>query len=360
MKLLLPISLVIAGSCPALAQDNDQIGFTIYGQINRAILSYDDGDGRETYPLVDNSKSVSRIGVTYDGAWIDGWRFHARGELALKKRETNRVSRQDPWDEDYKLDRTEIRKIEASFEHADLGTFSFGQGAMSADGITGMDLSLTTVVAGTPVQDAAGGQFLVPRDGQNSRVRIKQAFRSLGSSRRLRFRYDAPIRHGVRFVMAAGQEVLSYENSQKYADTSLRYDGDHGDIRVRVGAALRWIEEKPNVFIASGSILHRPSGWNASLAMGREQGGGHYGYAKLGYIAKWFDFGVTALSIDSYFGDNIAGRDGESRSYGLAVVQKLKNPKMDFYALYRQYDYDTPKNSFKSASGILAGVRWRF
>ncbi len=331
-----------------------------YGQINRGILGFDDGEDTNNYYFVDNSKSVSRIGVTHDTPLSNGWKLHLRGELALRRKETNAVSTDDPDHDSFDFDRTEIRKIEAGFKHERFGTFTIGQGAMAADGITGLDLSLTTVVAGTPVQDAAGGQFLLPVEPSDTRIRVKQAFRSMGSSRRLRLRYDAPVTNGFRFVAAAGQEVLSYTDDQYYADTSLRWDGDRGDFRFRVGGALRWIENRPDVFIASGSFLHRPSGWNVTLATGYDSDQSRYVYGKIGYIARWFPIGQTALSLDLYDGDSVATSNDSSRSVGFAVVQKIKDPKIDLYALVRRYDYDEPTVAYKGATAILVGARWSF
>ncbi|WP_270726327.1 porin [Shimia sp. Alg240-R146] len=373
MKRLVSFWLVLLGCATgSVAQEAGADGrgiFSIYGQINRGVLSYDDGLARDTYWFVDGSKSVSRIGATYDRDMRGGWRFRARGELALRWKETNQISQSDPHHSGYKFDRREIRKIEVEFKHDAYGTFSLGQGAMAADGFTGLDLSLTTVVAGAPVQDAAGGMILRPIGAAPNDLLIKQAFRTMGSSRRLRIRYDSPMLGGVRFAMAAGKEVLSEFNDSSYADISVRYDGDHGDYRLRGGAAFRWIEgsgrNKRDVLIASGSVLHRPSGWNLSMATGHEDGGGRYVYGKVGYIARWWKVGHTAFSIDIYEGNDIAKdvlgvSGGVSRSYGFAVVQRLKKQGVDLYALVRRYDDETPVPQYQASTAILVGARWRF
>ncbi|TCL00329.1 hypothetical protein BXY66_2970 [Shimia isoporae] len=374
MKRVFTAMTALVGFATAVAAEDapaDGRGvFGFYGQINRGVLSYDDGLSRDEYWFVDNSKSVSRIGATWVQDMRDGWRFRARGELALRWKETNRIDQDNPHDRDYKFDRGEIRKVEVEFRHDDFGVLFAGQGAMAADGFTGLDLSLTTVVAGTPVQDAAGGMFLRRVDGANSTLRIRQAFRSMGSSRRLRLRYDSPMLGGWRLAIAAGREVVSEASSSQFgkifADASARYDGDHGDFRLRGGGAYRWIENGKNVFIASGSVLHRPSGWNFTLATGHEAAGGRYSYGKIGYIARWFDIGQTALSIDYYsgqdlYGGNIAGAgNGDSVSYGFAVVQKMRDPKIDFYALIRRYEYDTPTVAYHDSIAFLAGARWQF
>ena len=363
----LALGLVFATSAVSQHNEAPPEGWSIYGQINRGVLAYDDGPTDNTYGFVDNSKSVSRIGATYDTPLDNDWRLHARGELALKWKETNTVNRLDPNDANFEFDRTELRKLEVEFIHDRYGKLTFGQGAMAADGITGLDLSLTTVVSGTPVQDAAGGQFLVPVGTDvPSDKQIKRTFRSMGSSRRLRFRYDAPITNGWRFVAAAGQEVLSYTDDRNYADASLRYDGDHGDFRLRAGGAYRWIEDRPDVFIASGSVLHRPSGWNVTFATGHEQSGAHYYYGKLGYIARWFDIGHTAMSVELYDGASIYQNAAtpvaysDSRSYGLAVVQRLRPSGIDLYALVRHYEYADSDADYQDGLAFLAGARWSF
>jgi hypothetical protein len=364
MKRLVSFLLVLlgcaTGSAAQEAGANGRGTFSIYGQINRGVLSYDDGIARDTYWFVDGSKSVSRIGATWDQDMRNGWRFRARGELALRWKETNQISQSDPHQSGYKFDRREIRKVEVEFKHDTYGTISIGQGAMAADGFTGLDLSLTTVVAGAPVQDAAGGLFLRTVSGAPSNLRIRQAFRTMGSSRRLRLRYDSPTLGGVRIAVAAGQEVLSYTNDAAYADISARYDGDHGDFRLRGGAAFRWLEAGQDVVIASGSVLHRPSGWNFSMATGHEQSGGDYHYAKIGFIGRWLKQGHTVFSIDIYDGKNLAGAGGDSRSYGLAVVQRLKGPGVDLYALVRRYEYGTTTTPYHNSTAFLAGARWRF
>lgn len=365
--------LLTASSVPVVAQSQSTsppTGFNIYGQINRGFLTFDDGVSEQSYWFVDNSKSVSRLGITYDQPLNDVWRLHARGEIALRWKETNAISQSNPTDVSYKFDRRELRKLEAEFIHDRFGKFTIGQGAMAADGITGLDLSLTTVVAGTPVQDAAGGQRLQFSGGTLSERNVKEVFRSMGSSRRLRLRYDAPITKGWRFVAAYGQEALASSNSFNhglhYGDASLRYDGDHGNIRLRAGGAYRWIEDTPDVFIASGSILHRPSGWNATVATGYETSDARYSYVKIGYIGRWFDVGHTAISIDIYDGKNIYVRSdadiggGSSRSYGLAIVQRIKSSNMDIYGLLRRYEYTEASTDFRDATAFLTGIRWTF
>ena len=335
--------------------------YVIYGQINRGFLSFDDGAVKENYALVDNSKSVSRAGATYTTKFGSGWTAEGRFEFALRKRETNRVSILDPDDSQYSFDKSELRKLEVSFGHENFGRVFVGQGAMATDGITGEDFSLTTVVAGAAVQDVAGGQFLRLSDGSLSNVKIRQAFKTMGSSRRLRIGYISNTNAGFIFAIAAGQEVLSDFDDRVYADASIRYRGDHGDFRTRFGVGYRVLENNPDAVIGSGSVLHKPTGLNLTVAAGSEIGGeGSYGYTKLGYLKKFFDIGPTAFSLDVYDGNNIHASGGSSGSYGFAVVQKFSKQKFELYATVRRYTYSEPSASYLDSKAILAGFRLTF
>ncbi|PRY20644.1 porin-like protein [Aliiruegeria haliotis] len=335
--------------------------FAFYGQINRGSLQYDDGVATERYHFVDNSKSVSRIGATYSADLDNGWNIGSRVELAMRKRETRRVSILDPNDAGYSFDKTELRKLEISFGNDTFGRVFVGQGAMASDGVTGQDLSLTTVVAGAAVQDVAGGQYLRFGDGSLSNIKIQSVFKTLGSSRRLRIGYVSPSFSGFSFSAAAGREVLSDTDESSYADASLRYRGDHGDFRTRFGVAYRTLEERSNAVIGSGSVLHRPTGLNLTIAAGAEvDGQGSYTYLKAGYLKKLSDLGPTAFSVDYYDGRGIRTAGGESRSQGFTVVQKVSKHKLDLYATYRPYQYSEPNAEFKDGKAILAGVRWIF
>jgi len=344
-------------------------GFDFYGQINRGILFFDDGADSDVYPFVDNSKSVSRLGLTYDTALNNGWHFQARGEVGLVWGETNAINQVDRFSGSFGAASEPLRKLEVSFAHPERGTFYVGQGAMASDGVTGQDLSLTNVVAGAAVKDIAGGFFFRRTDGTLSTIRIKDRFRTLGSSRRLRVRYDTPVNRGLSFSMAAGREVLEDRDGRYYADAAVRYDGQQGDWRYRGAAAIRWAggydatQFKPRQlsFIASGSVLHKPSRWNLTLAYGVEQDAGHYIYAKLG--RRWYKFlpyGWTAASLDYYYFEDPRANAQTGNSIGLAVVQQFKQQKFEAYATIRSYDYDDDIADYFDSLAVLTGIRWRF
>lgn len=240
---------------------------------------------------------------------------------------------------------------------------------MASDGVTGQDLSLTNVVTGAAVKDVAGGFFFRRKDGTLTNFRIKDRFRTFGSSRRLRLRYDTPTRNNLTFSVAAGKEVLDDRDRRYYADAAVRYDRTQGDFRYKVAAAIRWAGGNPNTdfrrrdlnFIASGSVLHKPSRYNLTLGYGIAQGAGYYIYTKLG--RRWYDllpWGWTAFSIDYYYTKDGPDRDQIGKSVGLAAVQRIKAHDLDIYATIRRYDYDDPDADYFDSLAVLTGVRWRF
>jgi len=350
--------------------ETEQLGFNFYGQLNRGILWYDDGADDDVYPFVDNSKSVSRLGLTYDQSLDNGWHFQARGEIGLNWKETNNINQLDPNDSHYDFWDEGIRKLEVSWAHPEYGTFLVGQGAMASDGITGQDLSLTTVVAGTAVKDMAGGLLLRRADtGQLSNVRILDRFPTLGSSRRLRLRYDSPVSQNWSFAMAVGKEVLNSNDGRYYADAAARYDATKGDYRVKFGAAVQWAGGNPETtfrnddvtLAVSGSVLHRPSRYSLSGTLGLRPESGGYIYAKFG--RRYYDLfsaGWTAFSIDHYYAREVVGRGDVSHSTGFAVVQQLKQQNSHLYLAVRTYDAKDELASYLRSWAVLTGIRWEF
>lgn len=360
--------IFVASACYSEGlKEPSQFGY--YGQINRGILSFDDGQNQGTYSFVDNSKSVSRLGITFDSNLQNDWRVQAVGEIGLIWKQTNSISQTNPSDSGFEFSKRSLRKMDLALSHPELGTFYFGQGAMASDGITGQDLSLTTVIAGAAVKDVAGGFYFRKKDGSLSSFRILERFRTLGESRRFRVGYKSPDLNGVTFSAAVGREVLVEEDKRYYADTAVRYDGTFGDYRVKGGAALRFaggysgtkFRDSELNFIASGSMLHKPSRFNLSVAYGNARDEGHYVYAKVG--RRWYNllpWGWTAASIDYYYTKDGPDRDRIGNSIGLALVQRIKSHDLDLYMTIRKYEYDDKESDYFDSLAVLAGIRWRF
>ena len=89
IRLTAPFLLALAGGAAAQGLPPIEHQFpngsvvTFYGQINKGILQYDDGQETESYGLIDNDNSGTRAGIRYTQEF-DGWTFENRNEISLR------------------------------------------------------------------------------------------------------------------------------------------------------------------------------------------------------------------------------------------------------------------------------------
>ena len=141
---------------PLWAQDLPKIEKTFenggtlrfYGQINKGVLSYDDGQETESYGLIDNDNSNTRFGLTYTQDFGDRWKYLGTIEIAYAPFSTSNTSilQQSPPSSAYEFTNANIRKIDNKFSHPDYGAFYLGQGDMASNNTAEVDLSGTTVI----------------------------------------------------------------------------------------------------------------------------------------------------------------------------------------------------------------------
>jgi hypothetical protein len=141
-----------------------------YGQINKGVLQYDDGEATRSYGLIDNDNSGTRFGLRYTRVRGD-WTFENVNEFAYTNDSTSNVNILDP-SPDYVWSNSNIRKIDFTFANESYGKFWIGPGSMATDGILEVDLSGPGVVAYSSVADSAGAQLLRFWDGSLSVVQI--------------------------------------------------------------------------------------------------------------------------------------------------------------------------------------------
>ena len=102
------------------------------------------------------------------------------------------------------------------------------------------------------------------------------------------------------------------------------------------------------------------NGINVQVAAGKRNGGGSYGFGKLGYIADWWQVGSTALAVGYYDGSDF-NRDGsDSDAYGVGLVQYFDEIGLQAYATYRVYSYADSVAAYKNLSALAFGARWQF
>ncbi len=362
---------------PLWAQDLPKIEKTFenggtlrfYGQINKGVLSYDDGQETESYGLIDNDNSNTRFGLTYTQDFGDRWKYLGTIEIAYAPFSTSNTSilQQSPPSSAYEFTNANIRKIDNKFSHPDYGAFYLGQGDMASNNTAEVDLSGTTVISYSSVADSAGGQLLRQSDGTLSDIEIKDAFTNYdGLSRQVRVRYDSPLWSGFGLRTSYGRNLLSDDEDvreQDLYDIAAVYEGEFNDFKVVAQTAYSWKGSDITIFDASGSVLHVPTGLSFTAAAGTQDKSdvsGSYGYAKIGWQGDLVSWGKTAVSVDYYGGSDIAAEGSDSESWAFSVVQNVPRWNTELWMTWREYDYSETDTEFDSASAFFVGARFKF
>ena len=331
---------------------------TLYGQINIGQLDFDDGFDHHA-KLRDNPNSPSRVGLRLETEFDNGRRLFLNLETAVPKSVFDRVFNA-PTDggNDNQWDKSLLRKAEGRLTVPNVGYFSFGQGSMATDGITGFDFSKTTVAASNSVGDTGSGFLARLSDGSVSKTDISAFFPNYDGARRFRLRYDGHEKNGLSWAVSLGREVLSEGNDNTYADVALRYETEWRGFGVKSGIGYSHNGKSADFISGSVAGLDTISGLNFALAFGASKTGGKYAYGKLGVIREIVKLGWTAVSVDYYLSrDPLNIADG-SKSWGVAVVQKIDAYDLELYATYRRYDVNGAVVQIADSSALFVGARF--
>ena len=347
---------------PKLRVGDDQAYIELYGQINKGVLGFDDGESTLGYPLVDNGNSSTRAGLRASTVLSEGWSLGGNLEWEWTPYSTNYVNQLNRDDIDW--DSELLRKAEAYLTSEQYGKLWLGQGSMASDSTAEVDLSGTTVIGYSLVADMAGGPFFRLNDGQLSSVHVKDAFTNYdGLGRKLRVRYDTPSFSGFSLATSVGTQVVPTETDVTVWDVAARYDQTYDEFKVSAAVAYSEPAEDQNLYDGSVSVLHVPSGISLTVAAAYSDESvtdGRYGYIKLGYQTDYFEAGKTAISIDAFTGQDIDALGSDSTSFGLQLVQNLDYLQTELYLGVRSYSYDEPGVSIDDSTAVLGGARMKF
>ncbi len=131
---------------------NDKVGVKLYGHVNRAVMSVDDGND-STILHVDNSHSESRAGLKAKGAASEGLTIGGTVEVQWQSNPSHEVS----MDEESIAAELKERKMEVYFDFKDIGKLYLGKGDMASDDTSEVDLSGTSLAGNSGVADAGEG-----------------------------------------------------------------------------------------------------------------------------------------------------------------------------------------------------------
>ena len=343
----------------AARKGNRTTSVQIYGQVNKALLIWDDSAMRDAY-VTDNDASSSRFGILGESQIKPGWYAGFRMEVELKDAASDLVSNGAEGDEGT-ADDIRLRKSYVYVESDAFGRLSLGQQSPATDDITIINL-------GAQMSDAAlhySNNFKIKLDF-GTMVTVDRTWgyfaHTVDSFRGDFIRYDSPTIRGFVLSTAFGENDVW--------DVALRYAGDWNQIQVAAGAGFMDAREHEFEDLrGSFSVLHKDTGLFLSAAGGMRddefpaigQGNGaHFYFAQLGIkrpvlpfgdmtiygeFGKYSDYGVGRL-IQANLGNpdrfTTWGQvsDSEIQRLGFGVEQAVDSSGLLLYAQYHLYQAD--------------------
>lgn len=339
------------------------VKLAISGQVNRGVLFVD--DGAKTHAIhVDNDNSSTRVRFVGEGRLDEEFKVGAAVEVQFESNSSGSVNQFN--ERGVGPNNFTERRLEVYLDSKTFGRLWIGQGDTASNGSSERDLSGTSVIGYSAVNDLAGGLIFV-RGGLPQAIvtdpTVGGTFSNLdGLSRDDRVRYDTPKWNGFQL---SGSAIANGR-----WDVAGRFAGKVWDAKIAAALAY-W--SRPGREGISGSIsgLHA-SGINltvaagnmdftspAAVAAGRLDSS--FWYVKLGYLNNFLtDIGKTGIAVDYFNGDDQAANNDEGQSFGVFLVQNLDKVATELYVGGRVYDLDRMGRDFDDIAAVLAGARIKF
>jgi hypothetical protein len=336
---------------------NRVVSLQVYGQVNRALLIWDDGEESDIYS-VDANESGTRFGFIGAASIKPGWTAGYKIEVnARASEQANATQDETPEDE------VDLAHSYLWIESEQLGRLTLGKTDSATDGID--DIVLANVLQGRgtnegsfEVQGAAGnntiGDFVAGFTAQNDDL----------------VRYDSPSIAG--FIVSAAWVDLDSQD-QDFYDVTLRYSAEFNAFRVAAGIGYSVLEgvgadDDQETVAGSASVMHVPTGLFAAFGMGEQDNltdpdDKDFWHVTAGIEKNFFGYGATTVYGEygeySNLQDDADGSDAEVLGFG--IVQTIDSAAMDVYAQYRLYSFeDGDAGDEEDFSSILVGSRIKF
>ncbi len=322
------------------------------GQINRMIMWADNGNDSELIH-VDNDNSSTRFRLTGSEQVNESVKVGVAWETEFESNTSSGVDVPNNSDNSASF---KERKLEAYFV-VPFGKISIGQGDGAANGTSESDLSGTSVITYSGVNDTAGDiQF---RLGDDTAVAAVGDTRSNfdGLSRNDRLRYDTP-------KFAGFSLATSITNGDAW-EVAARYRAEFegfGKIAASIGYVDTDDRTNPSLTQLGGSVSYlNPVGINLTLAYGSQDIDGATGDDPMGYYAKLgYRFGKHAIAAEYGMTEDLDVDGDESSNFGLAYVVKPWKG-VELYAAYRIYELErTGVSDIEDIRQVMVGTRVKF
>ncbi len=362
-----------AAPAPAVTSGNDKVKLTLSGQVNRVSFFADDGTESNTFHS-DNENSSTRWRLV--GAARLNEDFTVGTKIEQDIGQTNNSSavniNQETSAGDLSFDN---RHLTIYLDSKQFGRLWLGKGDTSSNNITQVDLSGTSVIEYSGLEDVGGNLSFrtagaVTPDGPT----VSGGSDALGGgvysqfdglSRRNRIQYDTPTIMGFK----AG---LTHVQGDAW-DVSLRYAANYEQFGLKVAAGMAYWNYGARTKIAEDAIggsisaLHS-SGLNLTISSGtfnRETNSATIDdpvgfFVKPGWQADLTPFGKTAFSVHYGGTDDLQAQGDEFTSWGVAAVQNFDKVATELFVFFREYELERTGANFEEIDLGGVGARVKF
>ncbi|MGB4864531.1 MAG: porin [Hyphomicrobium sp.] len=350
---------------------NRKVSLTVAGQVNKAILFWDDGAESNAY-VVGNKNDQTNISFTGDAKVAPGWAVGY--DLTLRVRDTlSDDVNQD--DDNGSGDPFQLWQSHIWVESENLGKVSLGRASRVSDTAPENDMSEAGVAGYAGVQDIGGAFAFRRADGVLLGLGWGDVYNHINGDTANLIRYDTPEIAGFIASASWGEDDIW--------DVGLRYEGEGGGFKLAASVAYTEITDTDGEFadvdqstvIGSVAVLHEPSGLNALISAGSRQfddstidadgalrtpEDARFIYGKIGWIAKLNALGPTAFYGEyGWFKDFVSVQDdaglaadlrvggaatrisgSTAEVWGAGVVQHIEAAEMQIYLGYRNHSAD--------------------
>ncbi len=364
-KAATPPKMVTSGS--------EKVSLALSGQVNRVSFAADDGTESNIFHS-DNENSSTRWRLVGSAKFTDDLAMGMKIEQDIGQ--TNNSSSVNINTETSVSDVSfDNRHLTAYMDSKKFGRLWLGKGDTSSNNIAQFDLSGTSVIEYSGLEDVGGSlsfrtKGAVTPDGPA----VSGGSDAIGSgvysqfdglSRRNRIQYDTPTIRGFKagFTHVQGDAW----------DASLRYSAMYEDLGLKVSAGLAYWSYGARTEIARGgyggsfSILH-DSGANLTGSSGTfhrktnsatiDDPVGYF--IKPGWKLKFVPWGKTNISFHYGGTNDLQAQDDEFTSWGFAAVQNIDKAGTELFGFFRQYELDRTGSNFESIDLGGAGARIKF
>ncbi|MBJ7534395.1 hypothetical protein JDN40_09800 [Rhodomicrobium vannielii ATCC 17100] len=359
---------------------NRKVSLEISGQVNRALVAWDDGVNSDAN-IVDNDQSSTRFRMKGTGTISSDLKAGFLIEIGVNDALSSAVSSAN--DEGAGEDNVyKTRQANVFFESKTFGRITLGQGSPATDDLALINLGGSLTDAGTYFNSgfttSAGGTW---GDLTNSSF--------YDSSRGDFVRYDTPALYGFILSAAWGENDvwdIALRFQKQFADFRVAagvgyyYNGDpHGTNDLRNGARAK----KYDKVFGSASVMHVPTGLFVSGSAGGmtttdASGVEHdssFWYINPGITKRFMDYGATTVSVE--FGQYedigavgvVGGLTGSNVDrYGFGIVQAFDGAALEVYAQYHHYEGDVTTGVGQAArtvdleewDAVVTGMKLKF